>query len=132
MAFRSDGPAIHFWLGAGLRLPAQEYRAMLLGAELDVTFPEDNPTLTEIWLVSRAIVGGYGEGVGFVPEYSIYAFAGAPLRMGEYGASVRVGVGASAMALLQLAEIGFPNMIELGLDGGDNMLHGFLRLGWHI
>lgn len=138
-----DGRALHAWLGAGVRVPAQRYRAVLLGVEWDLPLADDateadrhatgmtSSSGVEVWLVSRAVTGAYSAST-WVPRYSAYAFAGVPLRIAEDGALLRVGVGASAIELLPLAEIGIPNMIEVGMDAGDRTIEGFLRLGWHL
>ena len=144
VAVRPDGSRLHFWLGAGLRLPAPRFRAVLVGVELEMPLSEEetgpvdsHATMmassldTEMWLVSRLVSGKYAA-VGWAPLHSVHAFAGVPMRFGEGDARVRFGVGASALELLPLAEIGIPNMIELGMDVSSQTIDGFLRLGWHF
>ena len=144
VALRPDGSTFHMWLGAGMRVPAKRYRAVLLGVELDAPLADDATGQTdshaammssspsnELWLVSRVVSGKYAA-AGWVPVHSVYAFAGVPLRVGPDSAHLRVGVGAAAMELLPLAELGIPNMIELGMEVGDQAIDGFLRLGWHL
>ena len=144
VALRPGGATFHMWLGAGVRVPATRFRAVLLGVELDAPLNEDaagqvdsqaammsSSPGPDLWLVSRVVTGAYA-GVGWAPMHSAYAFAGVPLRVGPDSAHIRVGVGASAIELLPLAEIGIPNMIELGMDVGDQAIDGFLRLGWHF
>jgi hypothetical protein len=145
IALQPGGPSFHAWLGAGVRVPAPRFQAVLVGIELDAPIPDDeaepagphtsasmeSPGAAEVWLVARAVWGEYA-GVGFAPRYSVYAFAGAPLSLDQSSPAIRVGVGAAAIELLQLAELGIPNMIELGMDTGGQGVEGFLRLGWHI
>jgi hypothetical protein len=143
---KSEGGLIgHLWAGAGAR--GRHGGFVLGGVEIDLREragddavarattppPSRSPGGNELWVAVRAGIGAF-KPRALAPMASMYAIGGSRALGADGGPRHRLGLGASVPALLPLARLGVPTMIEAGVDTGarDVSRRWFLRAGWNF
>jgi hypothetical protein len=134
----------HLWAGGGIH--GNEGGFVLAGLEAEFRdrpdeiearstepMPIRDPGGPELWLAVRPGIGAYKMPKSMAPLAALYAITGRRIAGADDAPHYRLGLGLSIPAMLPLARIGIPTMIEGGVDlGGLVGTRWYVRTGWNL